>query len=311
MKKVMLVLLLVAAVPAMAAVTFTATDIGGGQLQISYTTTLGDLPRGIALRVDITDTAGTATIATDATVAVDPAFNAFVDYAYSNPMGYAVGNGHPLADPAGAGELAADANSVSVSMGVLDQLGAQAAGPADANLIVLQLAGSGTVNVVVSADTLRGPDSGVVGSVLTSNLPLAGVDVVLEVPDCYAGQPDWDEYVAVGKPASWCNKYQCRGDADGANEVIATLPYPPYTVYAPVGPLGDLPPFIAAYRKQIGDPAQDLATDFDHLQEVIATLPYPPYTVYARTGPADLVIFIEYYRDELSTVPGCGTPALP
>ena len=60
-------------------------------------------------------------------------------------------------------------------MAVLDPSGAQSPGPASTpNLITLQLkmGFSGLTTVTISADTLRGPASGVVGSILASNLPI-------------------------------------------------------------------------------------------------------------------------------------------
>ena len=62
------------------------------------------------------------------------------------------------------------------------------------------------------------------GNVISSN-PAAGatpgcgtaVDIVVSTGscECYAGQPDYDEWVSVGKPICWCFPRQCHGDADG------------------------------------------------------------------------------------------------
>jgi len=53
------------------------------------------------------------------------------------------------------------------------------------------------------------------------NYPECGsvVDIVVSTgpceEECYAGQPDYDVWVAVGKPECWCYPRQCHGDADG------------------------------------------------------------------------------------------------
>jgi hypothetical protein len=274
MKRLMAILVLVVAVPAMAAVTFTASDAGGGKLKIAYTTSDGDLPRGVAFRVACD---GGAVVDFAAAVAVDPAFNTFIDWAYSNPLNYAVGNGHPLAKATEAGALAADAADFSVSMGVLDQTGAQKAGPAtSANLITIQLKNIPTAgtNVTISGDTLRGPASGVVGSVLTSNLPIS-VKVMPVVTDpclaifqgaSYSKQlAKYMEYKNAGyNPSCWCNKYQC--DGDGANDKHV-LGYRVYTT--------DLNVMSASWQKKLGDAALNPCADFAHDTHVLG---YRVYT---------------------------------
>ncbi|MBN1124945.1 MAG: hypothetical protein JXA82_08055 [Sedimentisphaerales bacterium] len=206
MRKLALVLVLAMAVPAMATVTFTAVDNGDQTITISYSSDAGDAPRGVGLRVDVT-----APVAVQLTeFAADAAYNTFIDYAHSNPLNFAVGDGHPFADATAAGALGEDAvTSFSISMGVLDEEGGQAAGPDAADLITFKLCGEGTVDVTISADTLRGPASGVVGSVIASNLEtapitLTGVNVV-----------------CGGEPACW--SYDCHGfgDSDGDCDVDA------------------------------------------------------------------------------------------
>lgn len=222
MKRLMAIMVLVVAVPAMAAVNFTATDAGNGKLQIAYTTTDGDLPRGVAMRINLTDG---AMVDTTAAVVVDPAFNTFIDYAFTQGQSYAIGSGHPLAKATEAGALDANASDFSISMGVLDQTGAQGAGPASsANLITIQLL-KGTANqttVTITGDTLRGPASGVVGSVLTSNLPQTVVVTFLSDP-IKSTAPFYADWVSFGKPNCWAYARNCRGDADGKSQGSAIL----------------------------------------------------------------------------------------
>jgi hypothetical protein len=155
-----------------------------------------------------------------APVVVDPAFNTFIDWAYSNPLNYQVGNGNPLALATAAGALTADASDFSVSMGVLDQAGGQAAGPASsANLITIQLKGpAAQTTVTITGDTLRGPASGVVGSVLTSNLPQTVVVILAQPEPIKADAPIYADWASFGKPNCWAYARNCKGDADGKSQ---------------------------------------------------------------------------------------------
>lgn len=277
MKKLALVLVLAMSVPAMAALTFTAEDIGDGQLKISYTGEAGDAPRGIALRLTIT---GDGTIAPDAAVAVDAAYNTYIDYAASNPANFAVGDGHPLAKVGEAGALEVPGAEVSVSMGVLDEDGNQDAGPENADpLIILQLAGTGTVNVEICADTLRGPDSGVVGSVLESNLQDGCINADVVIPGAETcmkdTNPDFDTWDGLGRPDCWCYAKQCKGDADGLSQVNDLL-----AVFT-----DDLAIFVSAYA-QPTLPEGGVCADFDHQAQVNDLL---------RVFTDDLAIFVGSY----------------
>jgi hypothetical protein len=228
MKRMMAILVLVVAVPAMAVVNFTVTGTtdGSGLVTISYVATDGDLPRGVALRVGLSDG---AVVDTTTAAVVDPMFNTFIDWAYSNPQNFQVGQGNPLANPIAAGVLAGNASDFSISMGVLDQTGKQLAGPAtSANLITLKLI-KGTADqttVTVSGDTLRGPASGVVGSVLTSNLTQTGIVKFGTPPLCVKDTaPFYNDWVAFGKPNCWCYARNCKGDADGLKQGSAVTGY--------------------------------------------------------------------------------------
>jgi hypothetical protein len=289
MKRMMAILVLVVAVPAMAVVNFTATDAGSGKLTIAYTTTDGDLPRGVAIRVGLSDG---AVVDTTAAVVVDPAFNAFIDWAYSNPLNYQVGNGNPLALATAAGALTADASDFSISMGVLDQTGAQKAGPASATLITIQLK-KGTADqttVTLTGDTLRGPASGVVGSVLTSNLPQTVV--VKFVSDCIKSTASfYADWVAWGKPACWCFERQCRGDINGKNDGVAVKYWVSGT---------DLTLFKAAYAKSDADlklVSGGICSDLNHKADGVA--------VKYRASGTDLGIFKLYYAKAVGSVPVC------
>ena len=79
---------------------------------------------------------------------------------------------------------------------------------------------------------------------------------MLAAIECYAGQPDYSEWVAAGKPTCWCYPRQCLGDADG-------LPFGKsnYWVTTP-----DLDILSAAWNQNNGPTtAPGSCADFDHL----------------------------------------------
>jgi hypothetical protein len=273
MKRWMIIQVLAISAPAMANVYFTATGGYDGKLQIAYTTTDGDLPRGVALRISCSDD---MVVDTRSPVIVDPAFNTFPDWAYSYPQNFQVGNGHPLALATTAGALTADASEFSICMGVLDQTGTQRAGPtSSANLITIQLKGTAMQpTITISGDTFRGPASGVVGSVLQSNLPIT---VTLSLCPCEPIKsnasiyPDW---VRFGKPVCWAFARNCRGDADGLKQGSAALGFS--HVFS-----NDLNILIKAWHVKEPPKGPGIMTipngicaDFDRQQQGIAVLGY-------------------------------------
>jgi hypothetical protein len=199
-------------------VTFSAADNGG--LEISYTSTTP--PRGIALKCTVLG--GDLVSIDTGAVTQDAAFNTNIDFAYTVYTGggtYNIGDGHPIADPCGPGELAltTDIAQFSICLGVLDQSGNQAPGPAATTLVTIPLTSSTsttTVSILVEEDSLRG---GVAGSVLSTNLPLPPVDIsVGGGPECFKNtDPGSNDWVAAGSPDCWCFRRQCRGDIDGVN----------------------------------------------------------------------------------------------
>ena len=281
------------AIPATAAVNFTASDAGSGKLQIAYTTTDGDLPRGVALRVSLSDG---ARVDFAAPVVVEPKFNTFIDWAYSNPLNYQVGNGNPLALPTAAGALTGDASDFSICMGVLDQAGGQAAGPASATLITLQLKGgtTGHTAVTISGDVFRGLSSGVAGGEFLSNLPIT-TEINFTPCECQClkySAPFYNDWVAWGMPACWCFERQCHGDINGKKDGVAVKYWVSGT---------DLSLFKAAYAKN--DAALKLVpngicSDLNHKADGVA--------VKYRVSGTDLGIFKLYYAKADAAVPSCG-----
>ena len=151
-------------------VRFTLQHQGNGQIRIGYSTMNGDAPRSIALNANL----GSATVQSPSDViTTDPAFNGFLDYAYTNPAGYVLGAGHPLANQSlpGVPNFGAGLSQFAVNMACFDESGKQAPGPiSSTNLITLQLHGSGSATVTVGADMVRG--CSYVERRQTVNLPL-------------------------------------------------------------------------------------------------------------------------------------------
>lgn len=258
MKKLVLIMAVLIAVPAMADVTFDY-EVNGSQVTISYTTTDGDLPRGIALKL----TGDGVTIESADSWATSDEFNVFLDYAFDNSETYGVGDGHPIADPADAGVATLPLGEVSVCMGYLDENDIDPKGepgPASCdNVITVTVSGMGTLTV--SADTLRGPDSGVVGSALDSNLNLVGPMVIVIDDDpqvCMAQtHPDYTLWDSFGQPDCWCYSMQCKGDIDGKAQFSGAV-----AVYT-----DDLNIFLPAFGAPGIDSVPGICADIDHLAQ--------------------------------------------
>lgn len=122
------------------------------------------------------------------------------------------------------------------------------------------------------------------------------VPVVLEVSGCYTG-PDLAEWIAMGKPESWCGLRQCHGDADNKKEQIGKGSY--WVGYHDINIL--LAGFAQHYK---GDPIAQpwIAADFNHKIE--------PYgKCYTRIAFQDINILLKYFAKPDALVPGdCQTP---
>jgi hypothetical protein len=205
MRKVLLSLLVMAlVVPAYAAVNFSAVDNGDGTVSVVIDT--ADVVRGLALKVTCTEG---ATLADLTPVAVNAAFNTFIDFAFTTEAGapgtYEIGAGHPFALAAEAGVAEVGATEFSISMGVLDETGNQEGFVSEIGGEVLITFKTGAGMVCFELDTLRG---GVVGDeALTTNLDEAGLCVaVTEGPQ---------------EPECWSYPCQPYGDANGDGLISA------------------------------------------------------------------------------------------
>ena len=169
MRKVLLSLLVLAlAAPSFAAVNIAAEDATGGVLKLSYECTAGEVIRGLALQLDVTSGDGVVAADTDAAV-LAAGFNTFIDFAFTTEAGapgtYAIGEGHPFANAAAAGVATFPATLYSVSMGALDETGAQGGVTGSGELMTITYTMTTPETcVAISADTLRG---GIVGDGIT------------------------------------------------------------------------------------------------------------------------------------------------
>jgi hypothetical protein len=184
MKKILVALLVLALVAPAMAVTLSGSDLGGGKMRISYDVPSGEVLRGVALK--LSTTVGTATIAGTADVtAIDSFFDVFIDYAFSVPAGFTVTPrvGHPLANPAAAGQLTAfPASTFSLSMGALDETGNQGGVTGTGVLCEIQYTLTADATIKIEADTLRG--GAVVGDDVTQPTLPADVLLVGAPPAC-------------------------------------------------------------------------------------------------------------------------------
>ncbi len=272
MRKVLPILLAIAiAAPALADVTVSVAEGTANDeiAEVSLAISGDAVVRGLAIKVTITG-ADLAAIA-DVTEVMS-AFNAYIDYYYSNTgfLGtlpdetYLPGSGaHALADPDAAGVLATlPATTFVISLGALDNSGNQGGvttGGLLAKVKLSNFAGS-DAQVCIEPDALRG---GIVGDNLGTVSATGCATIAKAAPQdpCRANVQsllparlaDYDAYKANGKdPSVWCSRFHCRGDADG---ITSGFPFN-YRVFT-----ADLNILLANWQKTIT--TADPRADFD------------------------------------------------
>ncbi|MBN2514201.1 MAG: hypothetical protein JXB18_14780 [Sedimentisphaerales bacterium] len=263
MRKVLLSLLVLAlAAPSFAAVNITAEDATDGVLKLSYECTAGEVIRGLALQLDVTnDGDGVVATSADGTV-LEVGFNTFIDSAYTIESGapgtYVIGAGHAFANSAAAGEASFPATLYSISMGALDESGNQGGVTGAGELMTIKYTGTKDTLVAISADTIRG---GIVGDGITEVNIQAEQLIVLGGECMLPSHPSYAQWVAVGKPDCWCasvNPRQCKGDADGLAQGKQN-----YWVST-----NDLAIMLAAWNKPVEQLVDNqICADVDHLPQ--------------------------------------------
>jgi len=229
MKKLSLLLaVLLVATPALAAVRI-IIEPDGDLAAVKYETD-GEKVRAFAL--DIIADAGTIDGMSDfvrgESTAENPGYGIFpanfgryitVDADTGEVADWDVNDYTPLADPCDPGALGGlGTDGITIEMGALYY-------PTDDNSpnapdnsgVLCKLTLSGEANLTVTLNEVRG------GVVLTDPDVAATVDLT-QATNVTIGasedllppsHPDYDEWVAVGKPACWAYPRQCHGDADG------------------------------------------------------------------------------------------------
>lgn len=246
MKKLMCLLAALLVAPAMAAVTFDIVDNGDGTADIVVVAdgddadANGSKVAGIALDVSvdagvITDVFNYKT--TGESVVGDKGYGIFlgtITFTGGTPEEIA-NTGTPVAPadaPDNPGQIGSSA--IVLELGALYDQATPEAAP-DGTTVLCTIAVSESCNLTLAANATRG---GVVliggGSPSSTNLAITEALSVGPV-DCYTG-PNYDKWVEVGKPDSWCQPCFTKGDANGDGSITAadiTMLINAWTVYSP------------------------------------------------------------------------------
>lgn len=111
-----------------------------------------------------------------------------------------------------------------------------------------------------------------------------GSAVDITICECYCDQPDYAQWVAVGKPICWCWPYQCFGDADGSEEGKYGTRIGGY----------DNAILKDAWLKKTGElTGNDACADFDHSEEG---------KYGTRIGGYDNEILKDYWLDKTTDI---------
>lgn len=290
MKKIAFVLaVLLLAAPSWAAVTITATQVGDtNEVEISYSTD-GTLPRAFGLDITVTD--GNIVACTAAHVgecdATDQGYGIFPGTIVIEADGTVSDYNTPVApsdDPGALGGLGTA--GITVEMGSLYE---DTNAPADSGVLcTIVVTESCTVNIAGNAARC-GEGSEALGVVMENPdevvIPTYIPGVVEFEDECIpSDHADYNEWLAVGKPNSWCNPRQCHGDADGLDEQYGFI-----RVW--VG-YNDVSMLVDGFRKTYGgDPTVDtwIAADFNHADEQYGF-------IRVRVGYDDVAVLLDYFR---------------
>ena len=164
------------------------------------------------------------------------------------------------------------------------------------NGVLFSFVVSGDCTVSIAENTARG---GVVmqDPNLAANAHLIGCTVATKCfPSCH---PDYDEWVLVGEPNSWCYPRQCHGDTDNTESeygiALPILPRPKAWVT-----VEDISFLLTGYKEPYGgDPDVDtwIAGDINHdVNEYGIALPILPRPS-ARITVEDISILLTYYKE--------------
>lgn len=214
--------------------------------------------------------------------------------------------GNPAALPGAIGTPAGsgiDTNCITIELGSLYQ--EPNAPPLSGVLCTIVVTKSCIVRIVGNAARC-GEGSEPLGVVMENpdEVPIISygtedVNIPTGPEDCFdSAHPDYDEWVAVGKPDSWCYKYQCYGDADGKRNGS------PFTGYSRVR-VEDLNVLIAGWEDPVYVDEEThpwIAADFDR------KLNGSPFTGYSRIRVEDLNVLVTNWESDagIPDPPNCG-----
>ena len=322
------------AMPAMAAVTITAVDEGGGMVRIDYSTDAN--VSAFALEVSVDNDATIEDVCDyheGESVTGDKGYGIFLDKINGikiNPMGQISDVGIPIAN-AGAPDACGTGlhkSKVILEMGALYEEGNQPDLSGTLCRVQYKLCSywwiSPTTTMTIASNATRGDVVLETASAATTNLPTTLVGLAASeactcitqdhmTPDylSMAGGPaysDYNDWVAVGQPGCWCvdndpnaNPRQCWGDADKAAEGGSKLNY-----WVSVN---DLSTMLAAWQKNYATiagqtyagafgPVPLICADFDHFAEGGAKLMY-------RVSVFDLNIMLANWQQSNLPDPTC------
>jgi hypothetical protein len=257
-------------------VAITCTDEGGGVVRIDYAVTGSPKVRAFALDIlvdngtidKISDFKIGESVADDKGYGIFPAnFSRFItiDPNTGQVTTWDVNEYTPVADGNDPGALGGlGTNGITIEMGAIYFPAADSSPNAPGDIGTLcKIKVSESCNVSISENAIRG------GVVLTDpsvdpNVQPSGCSVTINMvaasssggsdclPSSFSTYSDW---VALGKPACWCSKYQCDGDADGQT---SGFPFN-YRVFT-----SDLTIIVDNWKKTIDDPSLNPCADIDH-----------------------------------------------
>jgi hypothetical protein len=291
------------ATPAWATVAITVVDEGDCTAAINYAVS-GEPNKARAFALDITVDTGVIEEISGYMKGEGPGFGIFpasfrdyitVDATTGEVTTWDVNEYTPLADPNDPGALGGlGTDGVTIELGGLwYPTGDSSPNAAPDTGTLCKLKVSEGCNMSVVENATRG------GIVLTDPAVAPTVDMSgatnVSVP-CGGGpciDPSWSTYndwVALGEPACWCEPYQCDGDVDGGTETFFK-----YRVYG-----NDLAAIVDNWKRKIDDPALDPCADIDHKSET-----FFKYRVYGN----DLATVVGNWKAKDGDLPGdCPRP---
>ncbi|MCE5339699.1 MAG: hypothetical protein LLF92_01050 [Planctomycetaceae bacterium] len=293
MKKLILVLaILLVASPVWAVLDVNIVKVDSDTVAITYTGADVNLPRAFALTVTINGT-GTFTATslnnfkTGESTASSRGFGIYPASITIDSAGVVSNYGTPLADPCSVGttDQILPSQSIVLEFGSL-YYGDVNAPAASGTLCTLDFTKGTATQITLGTEAVyRG------GIVLENGDQTTDTfTYVIPVDECLSSSAtEYAKWVEYGKPACWCFRKNCRGDADGQK-----------TFLKPVMS-SDLTIFKGAYNKSKADVKAlvvsgmpGICADFDRAD-----------TFLKPVMSSDLTIFKAYYNDADNTVPEC------